>query len=101
MLSAAARRGDEATLRAGRYVLGHAKSPGPSPPAGSSRTDATVCAIAIIRYRRPLEDILAGQDEHRAYLRGLHEAGTLLAAGPKDPRSGGMLLLRVSDTDAA
>mgnify|MGYP003327442984 FL=1 len=68
---------------------------------GDPRTNAAVYAIAIIRYRRPLEEILAGQDEHRAYLRTLHEAGTLLAAGPMDPRSGGMLLLRVSDTDAA
>ncbi len=54
-------------------------------------------AIAIIRYRRPLEEVLSVLDEHRAYLRTLFEAGTLLASGPFDPRMGGGLLLRVPD----
>ncbi len=54
-------------------------------------------AIAIIRYRRPLEDVLRELDGHRAYLRGLRERGTLLASGPFEPRSGAALLLRVSD----
>ncbi len=58
-------------------------------------------AIAIIRYRRPLDEIVANQDEHRAYLRRLQAEGTLLASGPMEPRSGGMLLLRVPDDDAA
>jgi len=56
-------------------------------------------AIAIIRYRRPLEDVLVHQDAHRAYLRGLKEKGVLLASGPCYPRFGGMLLLRVADDD--
>ena len=56
-------------------------------------------AIALIRYRRPLEDVLVVQEQHRAYLRTLKEAGTLIASGPLDPRSGGALLLRVSDDD--
>jgi uncharacterized protein YciI len=55
-------------------------------------------AIAILRYRRPLEEVLTVVDEHRAYLRGLKEKGILLASGPFDPRSGGALLLRVGDT---
>ncbi|HEX6629524.1 MAG TPA: YciI family protein [Gemmatimonadaceae bacterium] len=57
-------------------------------------------AIAIIRYRRPLDEVLTVVDAHRAYLGGLRERGTLLASGPLDPRSGGALLLRVSDDDA-
>lgn len=56
-------------------------------------------AIAIMRYRRPLDEVLTVLDEHRAYLRTLHEAGTLLASGPFDPRAGGGLLLRVPDDD--
>ncbi|MEP6617841.1 MAG: YciI family protein [bacterium] len=56
-------------------------------------------AIAIIRYRRPLDEVLLITDRHRAYLRGLKEQGILIAAGPLDPRSGGALLLRVSDDD--
>ncbi|MBF5042376.1 hypothetical protein FGE12_08185 [Aggregicoccus sp. 17bor-14] len=56
-------------------------------------------ALALLRYRRPLEEVLLVVDEHRAYLRGLAEKGLLLASGPFDPRSGGALLLRVPDGD--
>jgi uncharacterized protein YciI len=56
-------------------------------------------ALAIIRYRKPLEEVLVHQDAHRAYLRGLKENGVLLAAGPMSPRYGGILLLRVADED--
>ena len=54
-------------------------------------------ALAILRYRRPLDEVLAVVDEHRAYLRTLQERGLLLASGPFDPRSGGALLLRIPD----
>lgn len=57
-------------------------------------------AIAIIRYRRPLEEVLVHQDAHRAYLRGLKEKGLLIASGPMDPRFGGLVLLRVPDDNA-
>ena len=56
-------------------------------------------AIALIRYRRPLEEVLAVVEQHRAYLRGLKEEGTLIASGPMEPRTGGVLLLRVPDDD--
>jgi uncharacterized protein YciI len=56
-------------------------------------------AIALIRYRRPLEEVLAVTEQHRAYLRDLKEAGLLVASGPMDPRTGGILLLRVDDDD--
>jgi len=54
-------------------------------------------AIAIVRYRRPLDEVVAHQDPHRAYLRELKARGTLLAAGPQDPRYGGIFLLRIPD----
>lgn len=54
-------------------------------------------ALALIRYRRPLDEVLAVSDAHRAYLLGLQERGLLLASGPLDPRNGGALLLRVPD----
>ena len=57
-------------------------------------------AIAIIRYRRPLEEVLVHQDAHRTYLRGLKEKGLLIASGPMNPRFGGLVLLRVPDDDA-
>ncbi|HEX8941487.1 MAG TPA: YciI family protein [Gemmatimonadaceae bacterium] len=56
-------------------------------------------AVAIIRYRRPLEEVLEVTDRHRAYLRELKEEGLLIASGPMDPRSGGLVLLRVPDDD--
>ena len=57
-------------------------------------------AIAIIRYRKPLEDVLEVVDEHRAYLGQLKAKGVVLASGPLEPRFGGALLLRVADADS-
>ena len=54
-------------------------------------------ALALVRYRRPLEEVLAHLEAHRAYLRDLKEQGTLIASGPLDPRTAGALLLRVPD----
>lgn len=56
-------------------------------------------AIAIIRYRKPFEDVSPHVEEHRAYLRSLKADGRLLVSGPMDPRTGGMLLLRLPDGD--
>jgi uncharacterized protein YciI len=56
-----------------------------------------VYVIAIVRYRKPLEEVLKLTDEHRAYLRGLKADGRLVASGPLDPRFGGALLLRLPD----
>ncbi len=60
-------------------------------------------AIAIVRSRKPLEEVLRHVDAHRAFLRELKARGTLLASGPLEPRYGGALLLRVPDegSDAA
>jgi uncharacterized protein YciI len=60
-------------------------------------------AIAIIRYRKPLEEVLKVVDEHRGYLRDLKAKGILVASGPFEPRFGGALLLRLPDSagDAA
>jgi uncharacterized protein YciI len=54
-------------------------------------------ALAIIRYRRPVEEVLVHHPAHRAYLQGLKANGTLIASGPLEPRFGGALLLRVPD----
>ena len=58
-------------------------------------------AVAIIRYRRPLDEILAVTEQHRTYLRDLKDEGILIASGPMDPRTGGILLLNVPDDDVA
>lgn len=58
-------------------------------------------AIALIRYRKTLDEITPFVDEHRAYLRTLKADGRLLASGPVDPRVGGVLLLRVPDEEGS
>ncbi len=54
-------------------------------------------AVVLIRYRRPFEEVQAVLEEHRAYLRSLKADGLLLASGPMEPRTGGVLLLRIPD----
>jgi len=54
-------------------------------------------ALAILRYRKPLDEVLEVLDRHRTYLQTLKDQGLLLASGPLDPRNGGALLLRVPD----
>jgi uncharacterized protein YciI len=56
-------------------------------------------ALGIIRYRRPLDEVMAVTEQHRAYLRDLKDEGTLIASGPMDPRTGGIVLLNVPDDD--
>jgi uncharacterized protein YciI len=56
-----------------------------------------VYAIAVIRYRRPIEEVVKHQDAHRAYLGSLKQKGWLVASGPLDPRTGGAALLRLPD----
>ncbi len=57
-------------------------------------------ALAIIRYRKPIEDVLKHVDAHRAYCQGLKQEGLLLASGPLAPRKGGAMLQRVPDYEA-
>jgi uncharacterized protein YciI len=57
-------------------------------------------ALALIRYRRPIEEVVVHQEGHRAFQRRLKEDGILLAAGPHDPRFSGMMLLRVPDENS-
>ena len=52
-------------------------------------------ALAIIRYRRPFDEIAPHVEEHRAYLKELKAQGLLLASGPFDPRTGGGVILRM------
>lgn len=53
--------------------------------------------IALIRYRKPIEDVLKLVDAHRAYLGTLKQKGWLVASGPLEPRSGGAALFRLPD----
>jgi uncharacterized protein YciI len=54
-------------------------------------------AYVVLRYLVPIERIEASLDRHRRYCAELHRRRKLLASGPLMPRTGGALLLRVSD----
>jgi uncharacterized protein YciI len=56
-----------------------------------------VYVIAIVRYRKPLEELQKHQDAHRAWAGGLKERGIIVASGPLEPRFGGAILLRFPD----
>jgi len=56
-------------------------------------------AIAIIRYRQPIEEVQKHLDAHRAYCKGLKQQGVLIASGPVMPRNGGAMLLRIPDNE--
>ena len=51
-------------------------------------------ALALVRYRKALDEILPHVEAHRAYLRQLKERGWLIASGPLEPRHGGAILFR-------
>ena len=53
--------------------------------------------IAIIRYRKPIEEVQKHQDAHRVYAATLREKGIIVASGPLEPRFGGAILLRLPD----
>src|SRR5208282_2476868 len=65
--------------------------------AKKAKREQNMYAMILVRYRLPLEEVAKFTDEHRAYLRELKADGTLIASGPMDPRSGGMILVRVPD----
>ncbi len=53
--------------------------------------------IAIVRYRKPMEELQKFQDAHRAWASGLRERGIIVASGPLEPRFGGAILFRFPD----
>ena len=57
-------------------------------------------ALVILRYRRPLAEINTITEADRAYIRRLQGQGIVIAAGPFNPRTGGALLVRVSDENS-
>ena len=57
--------------------------------------------LMISKYLVPLEEIDKVRADHLAFLEGLFERRTLVAAGRQDPPVGGMVLLDVSDEAAA
>lgn len=57
--------------------------------------------IVVITYTRPIEEIEAKTEEHRAWLDQHVKSGLLIATGPMVPRTGGILLARGGGTKEA
>jgi uncharacterized protein YciI len=50
--------------------------------------------LVILDYEVPLEEIDAALPAHRAWLDEGYDAGLFLASGPREPRTGGVILAR-------
>lgn len=57
--------------------------------------------IANLHYIVPIETIDAHVVEHRALLQDLCAKGVVVCSGPKDPRTGGIIMLNVDTVDEA
>lgn len=56
--------------------------------------------IAILTYRKPLEEVDRFLQAHREYLAGHYAAGDFIASGPQNPRVGGVILMKAEDRAA-
>jgi len=56
--------------------------------------------VVFLNYVRPIEEVEALLTGHIAWLDRYFAAGCVIAAGRKDPRTGGMLLIREMEREA-
>ncbi len=56
--------------------------------------------IAILTYKKPLEEVDRFLQAHRDYLAEHYSAGDFIASGPQNPRVGGVIMIKASDRDA-
>lgn len=57
--------------------------------------------VCVTSYRTELPRDSPVLREHWSYLDGRLAAGELVCSGPQNPRTGGLLVLRIPDRDAA
>ncbi len=56
--------------------------------------------LVLVRYTKPLEQVDACLDAHRAYLQTNFDAGRFVVAGRQVPRTGGLILARAESKKA-
>lgn len=59
--------------------------------------------IAILTYKKPLEEVDRFLQTHRDYLAEHYAAGDFIASGPQNPRIGGVIMMKAdnrADVDA-
>ena len=57
--------------------------------------------ILHINYEKPFEEVEKVLAEHRAFLSEYYENGALLASGPKNPRTGGVVIGKFASANEA
>lgn len=57
--------------------------------------------IAILTYKKPLEEVDRFLQAHRDFLARHYAAGNLFTSGPRIPRIGGVIMLKVATLEAA
>lgn len=55
--------------------------------------------IVILNYLQPLDEVDKHLAAHRAYLQEQYANGTFLMSGPKEPRTGGVILARADSRE--
>lgn len=53
--------------------------------------------IAILTYRKPLEEVDCFLQVHRDYLAEHYAAGDFIASGPQNPRIGGVIMIKADN----
>lgn len=56
--------------------------------------------VVELTYVKPLSEVDAHLEAHRAYLTDQYANGVFVASGPKEPRTGGVILARAASVDA-
>lgn len=56
--------------------------------------------IAILSYKKPLEDVDRFLQAHREYLAKHYAAGDFIASGPQTPRIGGVIMIKAENREA-
>ena len=56
--------------------------------------------IAILTYKKPLEEVDRFLQAHRAFLSAHYAAGHLITSGPQTPRVGGVIMLKADNRAA-
>ncbi len=54
--------------------------------------------IAILTYKKPLEEVDRFLQAHRNYLATHYATGDFIASGPQNPRIGGVIMIKADDS---
>nr|WP_303033318.1 YciI family protein [uncultured Duncaniella sp.] len=56
--------------------------------------------IAILTYKKPIEEVDRFLQAHRDYLSEHYAAGDFIASGPQTPRIGGVIMIKADNREA-